>query len=86
MKIMAVYDAGERFADRYSVIFDNGDVYGMSSNADQPNGCCIYYGNIHKDLSMKNVAANACKVGDLSGLPQGALRQMALLEGEIQCH
>lgn len=82
MKIMAVYDAGERFADRYTVVFDNGDAFGMSSNAHMANGCCIYYGNIHADQSADNVAASGCKVTDLSGLPQGTLRQIAFLEGE----
>lgn len=83
MNLMAVYDAGERFADRYTAVFDNGDVFGMSFDADQPNGCCIYYGNLHADLSSDNVAANGCKVTDLSGLPQGTLRQIAFLEGGI---
>ena len=35
--MIQVFDSGEQFADRYTVIIGD-DAYGMSHDADQPNG------------------------------------------------
>lgn len=40
-----VYDAGSQYADRYVVVFPEGYVRTMSSNAMAPNGCNIYHGD-----------------------------------------
>jgi hypothetical protein len=42
--VYEVYDNGGKTCDRYTVIFDNDDVYFMSENANQPNGVCLYAG------------------------------------------
>ena len=44
-KLKTVYDnGGEKFFDRYTVVFTDGSVFRMSHNADSPQGFCQYIG------------------------------------------
>ena len=65
-----VYDNGGVTTDRYTVVFPTGDAYLMSSDADQPNGVCMYAGeNIYIDPDFdKRIDANT--------LPEGVKKQI----------
>ena len=47
-EVEGVYD-NPKYADRYTVIMKNADVFNMSENALSPNGVNMYAGNI-RDL------------------------------------
>jgi hypothetical protein len=81
MKAIKVRDAGDEFADRYGIMFDTGDVFNMSSDADMPNGCCIYVGNINEDYAEYDFVYRSRKV-DPETLPTGTKRQITYIEKE----
>ena len=71
-KRITVYDTGEEWADRYTVVIGN-DVFGMSSNALQPNGINMWYGS--KDSNLAKCAGKRVKVKDLPPEVQEAIRR-----------
>jgi len=79
MKLERIIDAGEKFADRYVCEFDNGDVYNLSANANQPNGVCMYVGNV--DEGTAGVDDNAPEVA-CKQAPEGTRRMIERLENE----
>lgn len=58
-----VYD-NPQFADRYTVILPNGDVFGMSDNPLSPNGFNQYNGTIGMDkgLTIANIEKDSERV------------------------
>ena len=44
MNIKSIYDNGGASFDRYTIVFDDNSVYGMSHNAASPQGFCQYIG------------------------------------------
>jgi len=48
---LAIYDNNGKTADRYTVIIGN-DVYGMSTDANMPNGFNQFAGTIGEDFPM----------------------------------
>ena len=81
MKAVSCRDYGEKFADRYLIIFDSGDIYYMSSDADMPNGCCIYAGTkISFNLSVNKFVKGYKRI-PIEKLPIGTRRQISYLEG-----
>jgi len=74
--IMAIYDNGGRSFDRYSIIFKDGDLVGMSHNPKSPQGFNQYSGNIKewglKDLSHLGKETN---IKDLSPEIQNAIEK-----------
>jgi len=67
MSKITVYDNGGETCDRYTVITDVGDVYGMSINPKTPNGFNLYIGDRNefpKDLSHLG------KIVDVETLPE----------------
>ena len=72
---ITVYDNGEITADRYTVIFPTGDTYGMSRDADMPNGVCMYIG--HKDSICIDHTIE--KRIDINSLPEGVKKQIKYL-------
>ena len=83
MKATKVFDAGEKWIDRYTVFFDTGDVYTMSENADMPNGFCMYNGNIEEDniLTKCCLRINLYSPINIEDLPKGTKRKIKYLEG-----
>ena len=69
--MITVFDAGADYADRYTVIIGK-DIFGMSHNADQPNGFNQYTGNLTKPLEMIK-AVNWGNPAQLGDLPKGTL-------------
>ena len=57
MKELKVYDNGGTTCDRYLVIIksDYTDAWNMSSNADAPNGVCMYVYEYELSISGKEV-------------------------------
>jgi hypothetical protein len=87
MEFTAAFDSGEEFADRYAVIFSNGDVYDMSADADQANGCCMYSTNLER-IKPDRLAREYKRIYSgnpqpkrltLDKLPTGTQRQIAEL-------
>jgi hypothetical protein len=76
MKATRAYDNGNEFADRYTVIFDTGDEYNMSSDANWPNGCCIYGGN---ENDPDYLFPSRGKKIALDALPEGTKKQIDYL-------
>jgi len=66
LKGVVVFDSGPKFADRYTVFIDK-DVYGMSSNANMPNGVCMYIGSIADIEKGKHLGKRI----DVKKLPKG---------------
>jgi len=79
MKAIKFRDSGEYFADRFGILFDSGDVFNLSYDADMPNGCCIYAGNIKEDYSEYDFVSNSRNVM-FQNLPEGTKRQIKFLE------
>lgn len=48
-----VFDNGGATYDRYTVVFPDGSIYGMSHDADTPNGVCAFDGYCHHDTANK---------------------------------
>ena len=53
-KKLLVYDNEGRTFDRYTVIFPNGDVYGMSENSTSPQGFNQFLGNMNEEIHLGN--------------------------------
>jgi hypothetical protein len=73
MKV-TVFDNADKSFDRFTVvIFSNGsyDGYGMSFNADQPNGFNQYIGQVGKQLHPAFL--DECLETNLNELPKGVL-------------
>ena len=66
MKGVIVYDSGPKFADRYTV-FIGKDVYGMSSDANMPNGVNMYAGSTDEIKKGKHHGKRI----DVKKLPKG---------------
>jgi hypothetical protein len=87
MEFSAAFDNGEQFADRYAVIFSSGDVYNMSSDADQANGCCIFSCTLEgikrehlaREYKRTHSSDRKPKRLHLEKLPSGTQRQIAEL-------
>lgn len=75
MQIKRMHDAGEAVADRYRIEFDTGDVYFMSSDANQANGCCIYGGS----GGLYSSRINGAKKIPYAKLPEGTRKQITNL-------
>lgn len=74
MKIQ-VWDNGKEHIDQYTVILGH-DVYGMSDDANMPNGFCQYIGD------TKNTVANflyKAHIVPKKKLPEGVRKQMAYI-------
>lgn len=69
--MIKVFDNGGKTADRYTVIFNDKDVYCMSENANMPNGVNMYMGEIGIDINIDYIKLDE-KI-NLSDLPRGVL-------------
>ena len=67
-----VFDSGEGTADRYTVYIGK-DAYGMSRDADMPNGVCMYLGLKSPEKVGPEVLGREYVVGDM---PHGVLVQI----------
>ena len=72
---ITIYDNGGATADRYTVIFSTGDTYGMSRDADMPNGVCMYIG--YKDSICIDHTIE--KRIDINALPEGVKKKIKYL-------
>ncbi len=66
---ITVYDNGGKSIDRYTVIMGN-EAYGMSSDANAPNGFNQYIGVVGRDIK---VGRHLGKIVKLEKLPQRVL-------------
>jgi len=69
-----IYDNGGKSIDRYSIVFKDGDLVGMSDNPKSPQGFNQYSGNI-KEWGLKDLNHLGKKVSysDLEKLPKDVL-------------
>ena len=69
-----IYDNGGKSFDRYSIVFKNGDLVGMSMNPKSPQGFNQFSGNI-KEWGLKDLSHLGKKVdfSDLEKLPEQVL-------------
>lgn len=70
---LRIWDNGGLTADRFSVRL-GADIYAMSSDANQPNGVCMYV--MRGDYTVKDGEAEVTRLNDL---PAGVQRQIAFL-------
>jgi len=72
MNIKAIYDNGGQSFDRYTVVFDDGSVFGMSHNATSPQGFCQYAG----EVSEFDFNADGLPLGEeIDNVPLEVVRQ-----------
>lgn len=50
-----VYDAGDQFFDRYTVVFPDGEMLGIGETGNVPNGFCQHVGNVHDPIYAEGV-------------------------------
>ena len=75
MRNVTIYDAGEQYADRYTVLMhDTHDAYTMSDDANMPNGVCMYV-----NYTQYRAHVHTLPVVAFADLPQGTQRQIVYL-------
>ena len=75
MQNVTIHDAGEQYADRYTVLMhDTHDAYTMSDDANMPNGVCMY-----ADYAEYRAHVRTLPTVAYADLPQGTQRQIAYL-------
>lgn len=80
-----VYDEGEGYADRFTVILpsapnpDFGHVYSMSRDANMPNGVCMYDGRFHNYKIKYDFDKEEKKQVPPEEIPSGTAKQIATL-------
>ena len=73
MQHVTIHDAGEQYADRYTVLMhDTRDAYTMSADANMPNGVSMY-----ADYTQYRAHVRTLPVVAFADLPQGTQRQIA---------
>jgi hypothetical protein len=71
--VKAFDSLNDKVADRYAIVFDAGNIYFMSDDANMPNGYCQYGGTIdeyNNDLGIEV---------EINCLPTGTQRQINYL-------
>ena len=74
MKLQGVYDSGNKTIDRYTVVlFNRGnyEAFGMSYNADQPNGFNQYIGRVGDQVCQ--CFLDSAQEVNIKELPKGVL-------------
>mgnify|MGYP001558278080 FL=1 len=73
---VTVYDNGGKTADRFTVLIGD-DVFAMSSDANMPNGVCMYIGSAS---DFEDIPDRECQY--FSRLPVRVQRQIEHIENE----
>lgn len=71
-----VWDAGDEYCDRYTVVFYSGDAYTMSHYANRPNGMCQHFGIIQDTTGLGERL-------EWNDLPKGVQYQINAILAEI---